>query len=88
MWDLRYYSTRVEERKYAVDQNVLKDFFPLETVTIGLLGIYQVFNDKSICSVDDGQLQLHKVWLLEKITGVLHSSTLYITMMVILMQRH
>lgn len=40
MWDLGYYCNMIEERDYALDTEMLKEYFPLETVTNGLLGVY------------------------------------------------
>jgi len=40
-WDTRYYLNMIEETRYAVDKQKLKEYFPLDKVTQGLLEIYQ-----------------------------------------------
>ena len=40
-WDRTYYCKRIEERDFKVDHETLKQYFPLERVTSGLLQIYQ-----------------------------------------------
>ncbi len=40
-WDWRYYQNLLLEKEYTVDDEVIKEYFPLEHVTQGLLEIYQ-----------------------------------------------
>jgi len=52
-FDMRYYMSLAEERLYAVDQNKLKEYFPMATVTKGLLNIYQQLLNLKFSQIPD-----------------------------------
>src|SRR5438876_1855496 len=41
VWDWRYYDNQLVKRKYAVDKEALRDFFPFQKVLEGMFNIYQ-----------------------------------------------
>lgn len=57
MWDMRYYMNKETESKYDIDQNALKEYFPLEAVTKGMLHIYQL-----LLSLEFREVQDPHVW--------------------------
>eukprot|EP00300_Choanocystis_sp_HF-7_P012031 c17715_g1_i1.p2 GENE.c17715_g1_i1~~c17715_g1_i1.p2 ORF type:complete len:721 (+),score=188.43 c17715_g1_i1:3096-5258(+) len=40
-WDFRYYCKRIEETQYQVDGQTISQYFPIQTVTTGVLNVYQ-----------------------------------------------
>ena len=55
-WDFRYYMAMVEEKQYAVDQEKLKEYFPMEVVTAGLMDIYQKILGLKFTRLEEGEV--------------------------------
>ncbi|XP_077442346.1 neurolysin, mitochondrial isoform X2 [Vanacampus margaritifer] len=56
-WDLPFYMAQVERRGFAVDKDKLLEYFPLDAVTEGLLGIYQ-----DLLGLRFGRVRAAPVW--------------------------
>lgn len=52
-WDWRYYDNQLRKKNYDVDEEKIKDYFPLDTVTAGLFNAYQTLLAVKFRKVDD-----------------------------------
>ena len=76
-WDMRYYCNMIEEKKYSVDQEKLKEYFPMTKVTEGLLEIYQkllglkfkLVEGADVWHEDVSMVRLNEIKLLHFATG-------------------
>jgi len=55
-WDLKYYQAMVEEKLYAVDQSKLREYFPIEVVTSGIMDIYQEILGLKFTKIKEGEV--------------------------------
>jgi thimet oligopeptidase len=71
-WDWRYYDNQLKKIKYEVDQEAIKEYFPLEKVLSGMFEIYQQLLGVKFVKITNGpvwhpSVQLYKVMKGQKI---------------------
>jgi thimet oligopeptidase len=52
-WDFQYYNTLLKERKYTIDEDKVKQYFPLGKVKAGLLVAYQTILSLKFAKVEN-----------------------------------
>jgi len=57
LWDLFYYHELLRKEKYSVDQNEVKEYFPMERVVNGVLEVYQ-----TVLNLEFIQIKNPNVW--------------------------
>ncbi len=57
LWDLFYYHELLRKKKYSVDQNEVKEYFPMDRVVNGVLEVYQ-----TVLNLEFIEVKEPKVW--------------------------
>jgi Zn-dependent oligopeptidase len=57
IWDFQYYARQLVESEYKIDQNQIKEYFPIEFVTENLLQVYQ-----DVLGLCFKQIQDENIW--------------------------
>ena len=72
LWDLFYYHELLRKEKYSVDQNEVKEYFPMERVVNGVLEIYQTVLNLEFVEVKDRNVWFDDVQefkVIDKVSG-------------------
>ncbi|KAI7834717.1 hypothetical protein BX661DRAFT_139353 [Kickxella alabastrina] len=67
LWDHRFYSTLLKERKHNVSEDEVKQYFPMKEVTRGILDIYQKMLSLRFIKVENppvwhDDVDMYEVW--------------------------
>ena len=57
----RYYINLVKKQEYSVDHQALKEYFPLETVTKGMMKIYERLLGLTIFKIEGAKVQVYRI---------------------------
>lgn len=72
LWDLFYYHELLRKEKYSVDQNEVKEYFPMDRVVSGVLELYQTVLNLEFIEVKDTNVWFDDVQefnVIDKVSG-------------------